>query len=50
MSEEIYLTERSILELLQGKDIYEDDGRVIIHPPKTHELIEVVGDGKINLR
>lgn len=33
--EEIYLTEQSIKELLEGKIIYEDDGRVLIHPPKT---------------
>ena len=34
--EEIYLTEQSIKELLEGKDVYNDD--TIIHPPKTNEL------------
>jgi hypothetical protein len=38
IEEEIYLTEMSLKELLQGKKIYEDDGRVIIHPPTTDEL------------
>lgn len=33
---DIYLTEMSIKELLEGKEIYEDD--IIIHPPKTNEL------------
>ena len=42
MSEHIFLTEQSIVELLNGKEIYEDDGRVTIHPPKTHMLIEVI--------
>lgn len=36
--EEIYLTEMSLKELLEGKPIYEDDGRIVIHPPKTNEL------------
>ena len=38
VKEEIYLTEMSLKELLEGKPIYEDDGRIIIHPPKTNEL------------
>lgn len=36
--EDIYLTEQSIKELLQGKIIFEDDGRIWIHPPKTDIL------------
>ncbi len=36
--EEIYLTEMSLKELLEGKPICEDDGRMRIHPPKTNEL------------
>ena len=36
--EDIYLTEMSLLELLQGKEIFEDDGRLILHPPTTDEL------------
>jgi hypothetical protein len=33
---EIYLTEMSIKELLEGKTIHDDQGD--IHPPKTNEL------------
>jgi hypothetical protein len=36
--EEIYLTEMSLKELSEGKIIYDDDGEIIIHPPKTNEL------------
>lgn len=38
VEEEIYLTEMSLKELLEGKPIYEDDGRIIIYPPRTNEL------------
>ena len=34
---DIYLTEMSLKELLEGKEIYEEDD-IIIHPPKTNEL------------
>lgn len=33
---DVYLTEQSIKELFEGKDIFDEDG--IIHPPKTNEL------------
>jgi hypothetical protein len=36
--EDIYLTEQSIKELLQGKIVFDDDGRIWIHPPKTDIL------------
>jgi hypothetical protein len=36
--EEIYITEMSLKELLEGKTIYDDDGWIVIHPPKTNEL------------
>ena len=36
--EEIYLTEMSLKELSEGKIIYDDDGEIVIHPPKTDEL------------
>ena len=35
---EIYLTEMSLLELSEGKKIYDNDGEMIIHPPTTNEL------------
>ena len=34
---DIYLTEMSLKELLEGKEIYQDDD-IVIHPPKTNEL------------
>jgi len=34
---DIYLTEMSLKELLEGKEICEEDD-IIIHPPKTNEL------------
>ena len=37
IEEEIYLTEMSLKELLEGKIICEDH-RIVIHPPKTNEL------------
>ena len=36
--EEFYLTEMSLKELSEGKIIYDDDGDIVIHPPKTDEL------------
>jgi hypothetical protein len=36
MKNYVHLTEMSILELLDGKEIYDDD--TIIIPPKTDEL------------
>ena len=43
IEEEVYLTEMSLKELLEGKIICEDH-RIVIYPPKTNELGIMITD------